>query len=108
MLPTHLPLHSFVSASIADKVDRFTLARIKLQKELAVKHEFIHATNDRKNRNVEIKKWRQCCEESLEEANSRNKKDILLTHQKSDKATFKNWLKLLTFKNYEFLNKTLQ
>ena len=77
---------------LADKINRLTLARIELEKELDVSYECIFEAIERKDRTVKIKKCFQNCEDCSAKAVSENEEILFLTSRESDKAALEHWL----------------
>ena len=59
-----------MASDLADRINRLTLARTKLEKELEIIHECILEAIEKKT--VKSKKWPQSCEESMDIAVSKN------------------------------------
>ena len=50
-----------MASDFADKINRLTLARTKLEKELYINHECILKAIERIDRTVKLKKWLKSC-----------------------------------------------
>ena len=61
-----------MASDLADEINRHTLARTKLGKELEKNHECILEAIERKDRTVKIKKWLEKSQEYSEKAVSKN------------------------------------
>ena len=60
-----------MASDLADKINRMTLARTKLEVELDINHEWILEAIERKNCTIEIQNCFQSCKDSLEKAVSK-------------------------------------
>ena len=77
-----------VAFDLADKINRLTLARNKLEKELDINYECTLESIERKDRTVKIKKWLQSCKKCSEKAVSENIEILFLTSRES----LEHWL----------------
>ena len=73
-----------MASDLADKINRHTLARTKLEKELDINHECILEAVERKDRTVKLKKWLEKSQEYSEKAVSKNGEILLSTSREFD------------------------
>ena len=97
-----------MASDFADKINRLTVARTKLEKELDTNHECILEAIEREDRSFKIKKRFQSCKECSKKSVSKNEENLFLTPQETGKAALEIWLELLTHRNDEILTKARQ